>query len=46
MTKKVGSNYSLLNRFLSAELNFAFAALAAGGALRAFRQLRQLCPKL
>ena len=36
MTKKVGSNYSLLDRFLSADLNFAFSALAeSGGAARA-----------
>ena len=31
MAKKVGSNYSLFNRRLSADLNFPFAALASGG---------------
>ncbi len=31
MAKKVGSNYSLLNRRLSSGLNFPFAALASGG---------------
>ena len=30
MAKKVGSNYSLFNRQLSADLNFPFAALSAG----------------
>ena len=36
ITKKVGSNYSLLDRFLSVDLNFAFSALAeSGGAARA-----------
>ena len=30
MAKKVGSNYSLFNRRLSADLNFPFAALSAG----------------
>ncbi len=31
MAKKVGSNYSLFNRRLSADLNFPFAVLASGG---------------
>ena len=31
VAKKVGSNYSLFNRRLSADLNFPFAALASGG---------------
>ena len=31
MAKKVGSNYSLFNRRLSADLDFPFAALASGG---------------
>ena len=31
MAKKVGSNYSLFNRRLSADMNFPFAALALGG---------------
>ncbi len=31
MAKNVGSNYSLFNRRLSADLNFPFAALASGG---------------
>ncbi|PJB46919.1 hypothetical protein CO104_04980, partial [Candidatus Collierbacteria bacterium CG_4_9_14_3_um_filter_43_16] len=31
MTKKVGSNFFLMNRRLSANLNYAFAALSAEG---------------
>ena len=33
MAKKVGSNFFLMNRRLSANLNFAFAALASGGGI-------------
>ena len=43
ITKKVGSNYSLLDRFLSADLNFAFSALAEnGGATRAAPNLSSI----
>ncbi|MCX6789490.1 MAG: hypothetical protein NTZ42_02670, partial [Candidatus Gribaldobacteria bacterium] len=31
MVKKVGSNFFLMNRRLSADLNYAFAALSAKG---------------